>query len=95
MDVSVVKRELLASAEKKMKESGERLSALSDWLYENTATATGGEYDSKVAAYHTELRRYDMLDAEIKQLTGAQKSAEKQLEENARSNNEKKFKVNY
>lgn len=95
MDIPVVKRELLAAAEKKMKESGERLSALSDWLYENTATATGGEYDAKVAAYHAELRRYEMLDAEIKQLIGGQKSAEKQLEENIRSNNEKKHKVNY
>lgn len=95
MDIPVVKRELLAAAEQKFKESGERLSALSDWLYENTATATGGEYDSKVAAYHTELRRYDMLDAEIKQLIGGQKPAEKQIEQNMRSNNEKKFKVNY
>ncbi len=94
MDIPVIKKERKASIEQKLQESGERLSALSEWLYENTAVS-GTEYDSKVAAYHAELRRYDSLEMEYRELTGEQKPELKKAEQNARSNTDKKYKLKY
>lgn len=95
MDIPVIKREMKASVEQKLQESGSRLSALSEWLYENTATATGSEYDAKVAAYHAELRRYDALEEEYKELTGERMPEQKKEERNARGNTDKKYKITY
>jgi len=95
MDIPVIKKEIKALVEQKLHESGSRLSALSEWLYENTSTATGSEYDAKVAAYHTELRRYDALEEEYKELTGERMPEKKKEERNERGNNDKKYKVKY
>jgi len=92
---TVIKRKQKASLEQKLQESGSRLSALSDWLYENTVTASGSQYDAKVAEYHTELRRYDALELEYKELIGERKSELKKAGQNARGNIEKKYKIKY
>lgn len=81
--------------EQKLKESGERLSVLSDWLYDNTTSATGTEYETKLAEYYAELRRYYILECEYAELNGEQISERKRSEQLERANISQRNKIRY
>lgn len=79
----------------KMQKCLARIEELEGWLLEHTDLHST-EYETRLAEYHSENRRYEAIEYELKEMEtpGAKKSERKKELERMR-NEEKRRKINY
>lgn len=79
----------------KMQKCLARIEELEGWLLDHTDLKSV-EYEARLADYHSENRRYEVIEFELKEMeTTTSKKPERKKELNRMRNSEKRRKINY